>query len=237
MLEIDLQYTKDGQIVLNHDPTLDRTTTGTGPVAERTLSELKQLRLKDSERKVTEHQITTLDEALEWARGKTILILDRKKVSVETCVEQIQKHHAEAYAMVMAYGFEEIRKCHQLDKEIMMEVMVGDRDRFRGFDETGVSWGRIIAFVGHTPPNDKGLLEMIHAKGACTMAGTSRNLDRELRAGRAPGATAIEKDYRALLASGVDLIEADLPVQVGHLLYAQPVMPASKSQYFHLPNR
>ena len=40
ILEIDLQFTKDGQIVLHHDPTLDRTTTGTGPVADHTLKEL-----------------------------------------------------------------------------------------------------------------------------------------------------------------------------------------------------
>lgn len=32
MLEIDLRYTKDGHLVLHHDPTLNRTTTGTGPV-------------------------------------------------------------------------------------------------------------------------------------------------------------------------------------------------------------
>ena len=47
ILEVDLQYTKDGQIVLLHDATLDRTTTGTGPVADRTLRELKELQLKD----------------------------------------------------------------------------------------------------------------------------------------------------------------------------------------------
>jgi len=98
MLEIDLQYTKTSyrsEPRSHSGPNHHRT----GPVAERTLSELKQLRLKDSEKKVTEHPMTTLDEALQWARGKTILILDRKKVPVETCVEQIQKHHAQTYAM------------------------------------------------------------------------------------------------------------------------------------------
>jgi glycerophosphoryl diester phosphodiesterase len=232
ILEIDLQYTRDGLIVLNHDPTLDRTTTGTGPVADRTLRELKQLRLRDSAGKVTEYRIATLDEVLEWARGKTIVILDKKNVPVAACVKKIEEHQAEAYAMVMAYSVQDIQMCHTLNKDIMMEVMLGDRNRFRNFGETGVPWSSVVAFVGHTPPQDKGLLEMIHAKGACCMAGTSRNLDRELYAGRAAGAVPIEQDYRTLLKGGVDLIETDLPIQLGSLLYAQPAIPLSKSRYF-----
>src|ERR1700681_2116363 len=35
--EIDVRMTRDGELVLLHDPTLDRTTTGHGPVSARTL--------------------------------------------------------------------------------------------------------------------------------------------------------------------------------------------------------
>ena len=232
IMEIDLRFSKDGRIVLNHDATLDRTTTGTGPVADRTLQELKSLRLKDSEGNVTEHRMSTLDEALEWARGKTILILDKKELPVEVCVRKIEEHRAEAYAMVMAYSFQEVAACHNLNKNIMMEVMIGDRKRFREFDETGVPWSRVIAFVGHTPPEDKELLNMIHAKGACCMAGTSRNLDRTLRNISEADLASLERQYRARLEFGIDLIETDLPIQVGRLLYAEPAIPASKAQYF-----
>ena len=177
----------------------------------------------------------TLDEALKWARGKTIVILDKKNVPVEACVKKIEEHRAEAYAMVMAYSFQDIQRCHELNQDIMMEVMIGDRNRFRGFDETGVPWNRIVAFVGHTPPEDKELLEMIHAKGACCMAGTSRNLDRQLRVAIESDLGALEREYRARLEFGVDLIETDLPIQVGDLLYANPTIPESKSPYFHMP--
>src|SRR3954466_2556286 len=44
MLEIDPRYAKDGTIVVHHDATLERTTTGKGPVTDFTLAELKQLR-------------------------------------------------------------------------------------------------------------------------------------------------------------------------------------------------
>jgi glycerophosphoryl diester phosphodiesterase len=43
-LETDVQMTKDGELVLIHDETVDRTTNGSGLVAGHTLSQLRALR-------------------------------------------------------------------------------------------------------------------------------------------------------------------------------------------------
>ena len=43
MIEFDVALSKDGQLVLMHDTTVDRTTDGDGPVSELTLAELKKL--------------------------------------------------------------------------------------------------------------------------------------------------------------------------------------------------
>lgn len=43
MIELDVMHTSDGKLVVIHDPTLDRTTSGKGCVGERTLSQLKAL--------------------------------------------------------------------------------------------------------------------------------------------------------------------------------------------------
>lgn len=232
MLEIDPRYTKDHVLVLNHDPTLERTTSGTGRVADHTLEELKQLRLKDREGNLTEHRMPTLDEALEWARGKTILVLDKKEVPVPDLVRKIEEHHAEAYAMVMAYSFEDITQVHALNPNIMMEIMVGNRQRLEAFDKTGVPWRQTIAFVGHTPPQEAGLCEQIHAKGARCLAGTSRNIDLCFLKGQTLRMESLEPDYRALLKMGIDVIETDIPRQVGPLLYAGGPVLASKAKYF-----
>src|SRR5262249_8113822 len=42
-LEVDLQTTSEGEIVVIHDPTVDRTTEGAGPVSAYTLAELRRL--------------------------------------------------------------------------------------------------------------------------------------------------------------------------------------------------
>ncbi len=46
IVEMDLKRTKDGQLVLMHDKTLDRTTTGSGPVSDHTLEELQTFALR-----------------------------------------------------------------------------------------------------------------------------------------------------------------------------------------------
>ena len=47
VVELDIQKTKDGQLILMHDKTLDRTTTGKGKIAEWTLDSIRTLRLKN----------------------------------------------------------------------------------------------------------------------------------------------------------------------------------------------
>jgi glycerophosphoryl diester phosphodiesterase len=233
ILEVDPRYTRDGAIVIHHDATLDRTTTGSGPIARHDLREVRKLRLKDQQGHVTDYQIPTLDEVLEWARGKTILVLDQKDVPVEARVRKIEEHRAASYAMLIVYSLEGVRECYSLNKNIMMEVMITNREQFEAFDKTGVPWSNIVAFVGHNPPRDPGLLRMIHEKGACCIAGTSRNLDRRLAAVGDQSTAAIEADYRTLLQSGVDLIETDLAGHVGQLLYDDAGIPSANASVFH----
>jgi glycerophosphoryl diester phosphodiesterase len=47
IVELDVQKTKDGRFVLNHDDSLERTTTGEGNVGDFTLAEIKQLKMRD----------------------------------------------------------------------------------------------------------------------------------------------------------------------------------------------
>jgi len=63
-VELDVFLSKDEQLVVFHDDTLERMTNGDGDVTALTLTELKQLRLKDAGGKLTSSQIPTLEEVL-----------------------------------------------------------------------------------------------------------------------------------------------------------------------------
>ena len=235
MMEVDPRYTKDGRIVLHHDAKLERTTNGKGFIADLTLKELRQLRLLDPEGNLTAYSIPTLDEALEWARGKTILVLDQKTVPVKARIRKIEEHDAEAYSILIVYSLEDARLCYAMNRQIMMEVMMTSREQFRAFDKTGVPWSHVIAFVGHSPPRDSRLYKMIHARGSSCMAGTSRNIDRQFINQHVTSIESLNEAYHALMDMGIDLVETDIPREVGPLIYGKQQIPPSRVKFYSRP--
>ncbi len=81
MIELDVMRTSDGQLVLMHDTTVDRTTNGTGSVASKTLAQIKALRLKKglggAQAEVTGEQVPTLKEALQLIDNRALINLDK----------------------------------------------------------------------------------------------------------------------------------------------------------------
>ncbi len=109
MVEIDVRESADGVVVLMHDGTLGRTTNqkdvfpDTEEVSALTLSELKQLVLKDAEGVCTPEtaddqpdrcRVPTLAAALDAARGSVLLMLDFKSADAVQVAELVAAHDA-----------------------------------------------------------------------------------------------------------------------------------------------
>lgn len=77
MVEIDLALTKDNVLILMHDNTIDRTTTGKGKPSDYTLAEIKKLNLRDGLGVPTQMQVPTLEEILDVTHGKVFVNLDK----------------------------------------------------------------------------------------------------------------------------------------------------------------
>ncbi|MEU6497763.1 glycerophosphodiester phosphodiesterase family protein [Streptomyces sp. NPDC046984] len=81
IIEAGIQLTKDGVYVLMHDTTVDRTTNDRGAVAEMTLEQIEQLRLREGlgggQAAVTDQQVLTLEEAMQLARNRGLINLDK----------------------------------------------------------------------------------------------------------------------------------------------------------------
>ena len=92
-IEIDVRVTKDNELVIIHDPTVDRTTNGTGLVCEKTLEELKALDagvFKGDEFRGC--QIPTFLEFMDFVKDHPTLTLD-----VELKEYPTEGHEAIAY--------------------------------------------------------------------------------------------------------------------------------------------
>lgn len=93
IVEIDIQRTKGGQLVLMHDETINRTTSGKGKVSDYILDSLRKFHLRNGLGRVTGHVIPTLEEAMLALKGKAMVNLDK-------CYEYL----TEAYAILEKTG-------------------------------------------------------------------------------------------------------------------------------------
>lgn len=84
--ELDVHLTADGEAVVIHDDSVDRTTNGTGKVADLTLAEIRRLDAGSGER------VPTLAEVLEVVAGKLILDIEVKESAAAAKVlEEVAK--------------------------------------------------------------------------------------------------------------------------------------------------
>lgn len=236
VLEVDPRPTSDGVLVLFHDPTLERTSTGQGRVADHAWADLQELRLKDPDGNVTPFRIPTLDEALAWAKGRTVLLLDDKGGDVIDRARAVQRQQAHAWAIVMAYSFEDARRLYEFDRDILMQVFLPDADAIDRFDTTGVPWQNVVGFVTHTEPSDADVFERIAANGALGVLGTSRTIDRAFLAGR------IDRDglttaYRRAIEAGTHIVEADLAIEAGEAIEPLRAAASGKREFFQIRPR
>jgi glycerophosphoryl diester phosphodiesterase len=72
-IEVDLQLSADGEVVVFHDDTLERLTSEKGDVIGRTAAQLKTIKLKD-----TNDTIPSLDDLLQLVAGRVSLVLELK---------------------------------------------------------------------------------------------------------------------------------------------------------------
>jgi glycerophosphoryl diester phosphodiesterase len=113
-IEFDLRVSKDGVVVVIHDPTVDRTTSGTGAVAELTLAELKSL---DAGARFTRDgrtfpwrgrglQILTFDELLDRYPAIPLLIEVKVASASEGARRAIERHHSSERVLMDSMEFE-----------------------------------------------------------------------------------------------------------------------------------
>jgi glycerophosphoryl diester phosphodiesterase len=158
-LELDVHLTRDGEVVVIHDPTLDRTTTGTGPVRERPLAELGALRLKDRGGAVLEERIPTLDQVVALAAaGKRQMLLEiktderrRRYPGIEEKVFGVlDRHRFVPFTVVMAFEGETWGRVRQLRPEARAGALYSARMLPAGAVESELQALRQagVAFVG-----------------------------------------------------------------------------------------
>ena len=130
-IEIDVHITADNQIVVCHDPTVDRTTNGSGAINDMTLEQIKELRLLEGAAdNVGEQQIPTLQEVLDLLDGRVELLLEIKRKNgnnkgIEARVLEILKQNdALSYTTIQSFDDSVLETLHALDGSLNLEKLL-----------------------------------------------------------------------------------------------------------------
>lgn len=102
-IELDLQLSKDGEVMVFHDYKLGRMTGADGLLTDKTAAELKKLRLRTADGMPTHEKIPTLREVLALVDGKVPLLVELKGESLDTSLcpkaDEILREYRGAYCI------------------------------------------------------------------------------------------------------------------------------------------
>lgn len=225
IIEFDVAITKDSVLVLMHDNTLDRTTTGKGNVIDWTYDDLKEISLVDINGNLTDFRIPTLDEALVWGKGKVLFTVDiKREVPFELVVDAIKRHQAESYAAVITYSVGAAKKIHRLHPDLMLSVTIRNEEELQRMEESGIPVNQWIAFTG-TSERPQEFNALLHEKGVFTILGVLGNLDRSAMARG-------DQLYTEFVQKGADILATDRPIEAAKAIQGLIPEESSKKKYY-----
>ena len=126
-IEVDLQMTKDSVLIIMHDETLDRTTTGSGKVSDYTIDELRKLRLLNPIGVKTRQTIPTFEQVLLLAKDKILIQVDKWKAYGQQVADLAKKYNCERQIILRTTDNSKTTKQkygNLLDNLIVMPVLV-----------------------------------------------------------------------------------------------------------------
>ncbi len=207
VFEIDIAESKDGQLFLMHDTSLDRTTESAGPARELEWKDLKSIRLK-ANGNVTNYTIPSLQETLKWAKANNaILELDKKRSSrFETIISEVRKAGATDNVVLITYTYDQATEVARLAPNMMMTATISDPSDVKRLEGKGVKRENLIAWTG-TENLNPGLWSDLNDMGVEVAFGTlgrrGQRFDDEFWADRDGS------EYDELINEGVTLIATD----------------------------
>lgn len=188
-VELDLQLTADGRLVVMHDGTVDRTTNGRGEVGAFTLDELRQLDAGDKQ------SVPTFEEALEVITVRTLVEVKSSAV-VSPLIGFLQARHTNEIGLdIIGFDSDHMVDIRNAVPDIRMGLLsaTGTREFVEDAASIGASWVG-VGWEGST----ESLVNFAHQLGLdyCLWPGpTHDHIDRAI----ALGADGITTDYPRLI--------------------------------------
>lgn len=132
-IELDVQMTKDGQVVVIHDETIDRVSDGTGAVRDYTLEELKKFHFSNHMENYENAVIPTLKEVLDLIKSSNMLLNIELKTGIywypnleEKTMELVKESGMEDRVIYSSFNHYSIKKILELNPHAECAFLYSD---------------------------------------------------------------------------------------------------------------
>jgi len=152
-VEVDVRRTRDGHLVLMHDETVDRTTTGKGRVRDLTLAGILALDAgswfkgeSGQPAPFSGEKVPTLEECLKTCRGRIDVMLDLKETGddyLRLVHEQVRQHGEPSRIIVGVRSVEQAMQMRRLMPQARQIGLINRADDIEAFAEAGVEFIRV----------------------------------------------------------------------------------------------
>ncbi|MCR8847925.1 glycerophosphodiester phosphodiesterase [Rossellomorea sp. SC111] len=132
-IEIDVQRSEDGELVVIHDTSVDRTTNGTGKVADLTLEQMKSLDAGSWKgEQFSGEEIPTFEEVLDRYHGKVGILIEMKSPELYPGIEEqvadaLKERHLDKpqneKIILQSFNFDSMKKMDQLLPKVPVGVL------------------------------------------------------------------------------------------------------------------
>ncbi|NDJ62971.1 MAG: hypothetical protein GYB67_17760 [Chloroflexi bacterium] len=206
VIELDLRGTSDGEVVILHDSTVDRTTDGTGTVTEMTLEEVRAL---DAGSYVSPEfageRIPTYEEVLELVQGTGVMLLLDIKISPvldkERIIRLTEEYDAVMDVIVGVRSVEDLREFRALNPNVRTLGFIPGIMSIDEFADAGID---IIRLWPRWINADQRLVSYVQDVRGLPVWSTANDAPRE--------------ELDLLIRQGVNGILTDLPEVMAQLL-------------------
>lgn len=218
-LELDVHLTRDGVPVILHDPTLNRTTEGEGPVHALLAADVTRLALRDAQGALTDQTLPTLDALLSTLDERVQLLLEVKHQAdgsrypgmEEALLALLSRYNLKSRTIVISFDLTVLEHLRALDPSVKLGGLIGYSELQKGqtvedfldalskvrASFAGVHWRIVYNAAGH-----EGLAQQTHARGLLLGAWTVNTMHA----------------VQPMASAGVDVIISDHAVSVTEAL-------------------
>ncbi|MEH7884194.1 glycerophosphodiester phosphodiesterase family protein [Bacillus sp. JJ1609] len=183
-IELDVQRSKDGELVIIHDTTVDRTTDGTGRVGDLTFDELRSLDAGSFKgEQFAGEKIPTFEEVLDRYHGKVGILIEMKSPELypgieEAVAQELKERNLDKpqnnKIIIQSFNFESMKKMDALLPEVPIGVLT-----YSNLHVTDAALQEFAKYADYFNPSyslvTKDLVDKVHSLGMEIQSWTVRS--------------------------------------------------------------